>query len=86
MALTITKDHRHNNQMGYGNMWRRGMTGRDHLSDPHAPNCMNFELQKWPSWAGDMESQYKKTNNNQLPGSNSLRECMAWQGRINLGM
>ena len=27
----------HNNQIGNGNVWRRGMTGRDHLFVPHGP-------------------------------------------------
>ena len=64
--------------MDYGNMWHRGMTDMYHLLGPHALNYMDFELQKWTSWAGDIELQYQKTNNNQLHGLHSLRECMAW--------
>jgi hypothetical protein len=47
---------------------------------------MNFGLQNWLSGAGDIALQHQKIKPNQLGGSNSLRECMAWEGRIHLGM
>ena len=37
MAPSINQKQLHNNQIGNGNVWRRGMTGRDHLFVPHAP-------------------------------------------------
>ena len=56
---TTIKPGLHNNQLGEGNVWRRGMTGRDHFIDPHAPNCINFEMQNLLSWAGDIQLQYQ---------------------------
>ena len=83
---TNAKDDRHSNQVLYGIVWIRGRTGRGHLFDPHAPNCMNFGVQNWLSRAGDIVLQHQKINYNQLRGSNLLRECIARDGQIYLVM
>lgn len=66
---------------GAGGRWARS------INLTHTPKiaCI-LELQNGLSWVGDVELHHQKINNNQLDGSNSPREYMAWQGRIYWGM
>jgi hypothetical protein len=47
---------------------------------------MNFGIAKMAEWGGKYWDTILKTNNNQLHGSHSLWECMAWDGRNHQGM
>ena len=58
----------------------------DDLFDPHDPHCINFEMQKWLSRGGRYSITISKKYNNQLHGSNSLREYMVWGWCTHLGM